>query len=246
MQDHKPQHPSRQELVELFVETLSPERAAEIREHLSDCEACTRQFLELTRLPDDAPHLGAEETARAWQRLETAIDAEEIEKPATVLPFERQAPPVAPPTSTRTGHPSWQLLAAMIAGAAIGLLSGGSVLTKPESIYATEATVLIPADFTNRGTVDPKAVNCPAPGGAFEWQMSPELESDATRKQIFVEIRTAAGKRIDLQAHPLDSAGDLKLTVPRSRIPDGEYQLLLKLTEEGKPTEVFEVSVSCP
>ncbi len=261
MKEKKPlTHPSFDELLALTVDDLGDQRAHEVREHLLDCPACLAQTRELLQLPDEAPspemELSDAELAMDWQRLSATLNKEEStskREPATrpplkILPGGQQpaSPPTATPPAARParGTPMW-LVAALVAGTAIGL-AFGRWSSNPASSQVVAVNNLSSTHFYQRGEPEkPQEAHCPPPGGSFVWNITPDLDGKNLPTSLWVEFRSASGRIIALHELGVTIRGEVQLSVPRSLLPNGQYLAAVKLKEREPPIEEIPVTVEC-
>jgi len=267
MKEKKPlTHPSFDELLALTVDDLGDQRAHEVREHLLDCPACLAQTRELLRLPDEAPspemELSDAELAMDWQRLSATLDEEEEatqQEPYTgpqlkVLPggLDPASPPTATPPAARPARstPIW-LVAALVAGMAIGIAFGRGALFGPGTapLQAVALTSLASSSSFQRGELaKPKEAECPPPGGAFGLVIAPNLALGDSTKTLWVEISKAAGQILAGKQLAISKQGDLQFLLPRSLLANGQYLVTVKrkAAEEEPTIDEMRLSVECP
>lgn len=250
MNQNKPGHPSREELIALTIDDLPAARAAEIREHLLDCAECLEATRALLRLPDHAPSPEEEvsdaEEAAAWQRLSATIGTAKGTAPAPpslrALPGGGQNPRAQPSVAKKPARPfSWLLVAAaLVVAAGVGLL----VRRTDDTVARTH---LLPSDFSVRGPGDNSNTSaCPPVGGTFAWTMD-YTKRPAEVKEVQVLLRHDGGAAVFQKTQGVDAEGRITLEAPWALITDGKYLVEVSAGENPSPAvkEEFLVSVAC-
>jgi hypothetical protein len=234
--ERRGEHPEPAELVAYARDAqgaqgaLTEERRDRLQEHLASCAECAGLLLDFADFdalepPSAGRHLDAAEVAAARLRFERRLA--EIDLAAAAPPA------VAAGRGTAWGSPRpWQLLAAVLAAAAIGLaVWGGSLdrrlrrLGEPEINVATHDLEPVESGQVRAGAgAAPPAVVAVGAGGSILVLQLPGAEVLPAYR---LAIRGADGREVaSLPDAVLDpELGNFTLGLPRGSLPPGRYDI---------------------
>lgn len=254
------EHPSVETLLDLTLGELSDEHAAEVRDHLIDCEACRVQVQSLLDTSDEPPaghepvsrfekEAARRDLARAMRDEGFASAADRLAKgPETKRPEgERQA-----------AEQPWRVLglAAAVGLVAFGLGSwfGSSEVgaVKAEE-RASWGAVTMPAVDPVRGPSAEAPSTCPGSSGtsgavageSFVWFVETP-ENDTSEPVVDIEVIAPDGTvEPRLEGGVPDEYGRLVIVRPVGITPDGIYTIRWFVSGGTEPLAEQRIRVAC-